>query len=168
SAISSSAMRRSISSSSGVTTRRRLAAWRVAGMIRASAGHAVRGGIDRLMCWQATQTYPCDVLTPRHARRFVAQQFTAAFGATTSLDEVRDLAQIVTSELVTNAYNAHGSRTRLTLAFHRSTMRVAVVDDAPGIPQRRHAGPDDESGRGLQIVASLAREWGVDDTRDGK
>jgi hypothetical protein len=120
------------------------------------------------MCWQATQTYPCDVLTPRHARRFVAQQFAAAFGNSTSLNEVRDLAEIVTSELVTNAYNARGNRTRLTLAFHRSTMRVAVQDDAPGVPRRRHAGPEDESGRGLQIVATLARDWGVDDVREGK
>jgi anti-sigma regulatory factor (Ser/Thr protein kinase) len=120
------------------------------------------------MCWQATQTYPCDVLTPRHARRFVAQQFTAAFGRTASLDEVRDLTEIVTSELVTNAYNARGNRTRLTLAFHRSTVRVAVLDDAPGQPRRRDAGPDDEKGRGLQVVASLARNWGVDDTADGK
>ncbi|HLY33269.1 MAG TPA: ATP-binding protein [Jatrophihabitantaceae bacterium] len=120
------------------------------------------------MCWQATQTYPCDVLTPRHARRFVAQQSAAAFGNSTSLNEVRDLAEIVTSELVTNAYNARGNRTRLTLAFHRSTMRVAVQDDAPGVPRRRHAGPQDESGRGLQIVATLARDWGVDDVREGK
>jgi hypothetical protein len=120
------------------------------------------------MCWQATQTYPCDVLTPRHARRFVAQQFTAAFGADARLNEVRDLAEIVTSELITNAYNAHGSRTRLTLAFHRSSLRLAVVDDAPGTPRRRDAGPADESGRGLQVVAALAKDWGVDDSREGK
>jgi len=120
------------------------------------------------MCWQATQTYPCDVLTPRHARRFVAQQFVAAFGAVHGLDEARDLAEIVTSELVTNAYNAHGSRTRLTLAFHHSTMRVTVVDDAPGRPRRRDASAMDEHGRGLQVVASLAQSWGVEDTREGK
>jgi anti-sigma regulatory factor (Ser/Thr protein kinase) len=107
-------------------------------------------------------------LTPRQARRFVAQQFVAALGSAPPAAEVRDVAEILTSELVTNACKAHGTRARLTVAFHRSTVRLAVSDDAPGEPRPRAPKPSDEAGRGLQIVSTLAREWGVEQSRDGK
>jgi hypothetical protein len=40
-------------------------------------------------------------------------------------------------------------------------LRVEVTDDgAPGLPQRRAAGNDDENGHGLQLVEALATRWG--------
>jgi anti-sigma regulatory factor (Ser/Thr protein kinase) len=120
------------------------------------------------MCWQATQTYPCDVLTPRQARRFVAQQFAAALGTDLGIARVRDAAEIVTSELVTNTCKAESKRARLTVAFHRAKVRLAVADDAPGEPRRRNPAPTDESGRGLHIVTALASDWGVEQVRGGK
>jgi hypothetical protein len=38
---------------------------------------------------------------------------------------------------------------------------VSVVDDAPGEPHIVHAKADDTSGRGLWLVAAIARDWGV-------
>ncbi|MDQ0986745.1 two-component sensor histidine kinase [Streptomyces sp. V2I9] len=42
---------------------------------------------------------------------------------------------------------------------------VEVSDPLPDPPTERRAGPDDEGGRGLQLVACSARRWG---TRRGK
>jgi hypothetical protein len=120
------------------------------------------------MCWQATQTYPCDQASPRRARAFVIDQFTAALGTTTLLGDVPAAAEVVTSELITNAVNAQCSRTRLTLAIHRDRASIAVQDDAPGEPVPRHPGPRDARGRGLQVVEGLARRWGVDPVPGGK
>nr|WP_242677298.1 ATP-binding protein [Streptomonospora litoralis] len=42
-------------------------------------------------------------------------------------------------------------------------MRVEVADDGPlegQVPMQRSAGPDDESGRGLALVAAFADAWG--------
>jgi hypothetical protein len=41
------------------------------------------------------------------------------------------------------------------------TLRVEVSDPLPEWPTTRLAGPDDEGGRGLQLVARSARRWGT-------
>ncbi|MER5756906.1 ATP-binding protein [Streptomyces sp. NPDC002088] len=38
---------------------------------------------------------------------------------------------------------------------------IKVRDGCPDLPVLRHAGPDDEGGRGLLLVESLAETWGV-------
>ena len=35
------------------------------------------------------------------------------------------------------------------------------------MPVRHDAGPEDVRGRGLAIVAALARDWGVEQSRNG-
>lgn len=41
------------------------------------------------------------------------------------------------------------------------TLRVEVSDHLPDPPLERVAGPEEESGRGLQLVAGAARRWGT-------
>lgn len=51
----------------------------------------------------------------------------------------------------------------LRLLSDRRRALLEVWDTIPaefGTPAERHAGPDDESGRGLQIVAALSLDWG--------
>ncbi|MFJ4963566.1 ATP-binding protein [Streptomyces sp. NPDC088729] len=45
---------------------------------------------------------------------------------------------------------------------------VEVSDPLPDAPTERSAGPDDESGRGLQLVACSARRWGTRRGKSGK
>ncbi|ONH30993.1 hypothetical protein BL253_11410 [Pseudofrankia asymbiotica] len=82
--------------------------------------------------------------------------------------EALETAVLVLSELVGNAV-AHG-RQPIDARVRRLTDRVVVeVADGGGrLPRRRHAGADQEAGRGLELVATLADRWGVRPTADGK
>ena len=78
------------------------------------------------------------------------------------LDRNNDTAQLVASELVTNAVIHAGTAIELTLRLSGGHLHIAVRDDAPGRP--RIAGIVDESsvsGRGLLLVDALAAEWGT-------
>ncbi|WP_241841936.1 SpoIIE family protein phosphatase [Pseudofrankia sp. BMG5.36] len=82
--------------------------------------------------------------------------------------EALETAVLVLSELVGNAV-AHG-RQPIDARVRRLADRVVVeVADGGGrLPRRRHAGADQEAGRGLELVATLADRWGVRPTADGK
>lgn len=69
--------------------------------------------------------------------------------------------ELIVSELVTNALRAGADYLALAIDGHHSTVRVAVTDDAPGMPVIQDPLPDAERGRGLQIVAALGFRWGV-------
>ncbi len=84
-----------------------------------------------------------------------------------SEDWAHDVCLVVT-ELVTNAVRHGGARLALELWFASGCVTVAVLDGACRIPQPRASTDDDESGRGMLIVASLADDWGVDARTDGK
>jgi hypothetical protein len=47
------------------------------------------------------------------------------------------------------------------IAVEPDAVRVGVTDDADGIPQQLDVSEFDTAGRGLQIVAAVARQWGV-------
>jgi anti-sigma regulatory factor (Ser/Thr protein kinase) len=74
---------------------------------------------------------------------------------------------LLISELVTNAVafgNAPGVPVpaQMTLALWRLTdgLVIEVSDQSAELPVRRPAGWDSESGRGLNLVNDLSREWG--------
>ncbi|MFF8915492.1 ATP-binding protein [Streptomyces sp. NPDC015032] len=89
-------------------------------------------------------------------------------------DAVGEVAVLLVSELVTNSmqYTSGPIGVRLQRphpngdgpAAHPGLL-VEVSDPLPDPPTERKAGPDDEGGRGLQLVARSARRWG---TRRGK
>jgi anti-sigma regulatory factor (Ser/Thr protein kinase) len=79
---------------------------------------------------------------------------------------------LLTSELVTNAVQASqrlGARAdlaiipvvRLWMLSDLTSLVIHVWDGNDQMPVRRDAGLDEESGRGLMLVESLASEWGV-------
>jgi anti-sigma regulatory factor (Ser/Thr protein kinase) len=83
----------------------------------------------------------------------------------------RDLiatAQLLTSELFTNALD-HGEGD-ITLQVTRTPgeLRVAVSDHSPERPRVRPVTLSDVRGRGLMILEALALRWGVDPSADGK
>jgi serine phosphatase RsbU (regulator of sigma subunit)/anti-sigma regulatory factor (Ser/Thr protein kinase) len=100
---------------------------------------------------------------PSLARRFVADALTA-LGAVEQLD----VAELLASELVTNAL-LHGAPTvSVEVLAVPGGIRVAVQDAHPDLPSKRTAAREDEHGRGLLLVEMLARAWGVDARPPGK
>ncbi|MYW66837.1 SpoIIE family protein phosphatase [Streptomyces sp. SID8379] len=84
------------------------------------------------------------------------------------LSSVEYAAELMVCELVTNAVrHAHAGPVQLRLV--RSGTLLCEVEDAEHtLPTLLSAGPGDEFGRGLRVVAHLAREWGTSRTATGK
>ena len=117
------------------------------------------------VCWQRAATYASDQEAPRRARQFTSTALTQLLGHNA---EVIDDAELVVSELVTNAVKAHASGVTLSLDVHRSRVRIAVQDDGVGTPVAARPSEYDDHGRGLLIVASVSSDWGVQPLARGK
>jgi len=85
------------------------------------------------------------------------------------LDTSRDLAILLTSELVTNAVLHGEPPITLTVVGQGTGMRVEVADANPSLPRPRQHVVGDIGGRGMALVADLASDWGsVSVPDDGK
>jgi anti-sigma regulatory factor (Ser/Thr protein kinase) len=107
---------------------------------------------------RATWTFPADLNAVRAARRAVREQLRRW-----ELDGVTDLAELLVSELVTNALR-HGrtdAEPQLSVVFTSEQIVIAVDDHSAVRPSIRCANSDAESGRGLFLVDALADAWGV-------
>jgi anti-sigma regulatory factor (Ser/Thr protein kinase) len=78
-----------------------------------------------------------------------------------------EIAQVLVSELVTNALK-HGQGA-ITLGITRDdrTLTVAVADQGTQRPDPQERDVTAPHGRGLQILQSLAAGWGTDPLPDG-
>ena len=77
-------------------------------------------------------------------------------------------ALTVLTELVTNAARVAAGPVGVTLRTVEGALLVGVRDDSERRPRARDAADDDTEGRGLAIVAALARRWWVEDHDTGK
>ncbi|MFD9289087.1 ATP-binding protein [Streptomyces sp. NPDC060030] len=116
---------------------------------------------------------PGSVRSARHAVRDALHYwgFEAAVG---------DVAVLLVSELVTNSlcYASGPIGVRLVRPHpdgggpgsgpDGQCLLVEVSDPVPDPPTERTAGPEDEGGRGLQLVACSARRWGTRRGNGGK
>ncbi|GIJ59554.1 SpoIIE family protein phosphatase [Virgisporangium aurantiacum] len=75
---------------------------------------------------------------------------------------------LLTSELVANAVLHARPPIELRLRRTANHVIVEVFDAAPFLPRKLRPSPDDERGRGLQLVAMLADRWGTRPTPGGK
>ncbi|MFI9319041.1 ATP-binding protein [Kitasatospora aureofaciens] len=108
---------------------------------------------------------------PRSAGRARIRFLRLAFEWEVPVDSA-ETALILLSELVTNACrHARSPRDRMigvrVLLPTSSLLRIEVSDANPELPTLRHAAPDDESGRGLELVAALATSWGAHPRGEG-
>jgi anti-sigma regulatory factor (Ser/Thr protein kinase) len=117
------------------------------------------------MCWDAAASFPADTRSPGAARRFCTDQVSALLVDGPERGLLLDDLRLIVSELVTNTLNAGGTSALVTLSWHRHQLRVAVADDAPGVPILRAPAGDDTHGRGLAITQSLSSGWGFYTTR---
>ncbi|WP_372510428.1 ATP-binding protein [Actinomadura madurae] len=83
------------------------------------------------------------------------------------LESLTDTAQLLVSELVTNAL-VHGAGSLGLRMVRGRTLLCEVRDDGADLPHLRHADATDESGRGLQLVNHLAARWGTHRVEGGK
>jgi len=100
----------------------------------------------------------------------IARVFTAANLDRWGMPAVTDNAVLVVSELVTNAVknSADGAAVKLWLWTDGQRLLIEVRDSGPGIPLLVDPSPDEDSGRGLAVVASLCKDWGCYPQRGGK
>jgi anti-sigma regulatory factor (Ser/Thr protein kinase) len=75
---------------------------------------------------------------------------------------------LIVSELVTNAIRYGGSAYALRLEDREDRLYGEVFDPGGGEPRQCSPNVDAVSGRGLQIVAAIADDWGVTTTQGGK
>ncbi|MDQ0597458.1 serine phosphatase RsbU (regulator of sigma subunit)/anti-sigma regulatory factor (Ser/Thr protein kinase) [Streptomyces canus] len=83
------------------------------------------------------------------------------------LDEAAFAAELMLSELVTNAIR-HGAGPIRVRLLHDRTLICEVSDTSNTAPHLRRAATTDEGGRGLFLVAQLSQSWGTRYTPDGK
>jgi len=83
------------------------------------------------------------------------------------LDEAAFVAELLLSELITNAIR-HGAGPIRVRLIHGLTLICEVYDTSSTAPHLRRASASDEGGRGLFLVAQLAQSWGTRYTPEGK
>lgn len=104
---------------------------------------------------------------PRHprsvgrARRRLRHELATGQVAT----EVLETAELLVSELVTNAVQharvPPGREIEVRYELSGACLRVEVADASDEQPEQRMADDNDERGRGLLLVDTLANKWGV-------
>nr|WP_202488528.1 ATP-binding protein [Streptomyces sp. SID5473] len=126
-----------------------------------AAGPGVSGVID-IDGACAEWTFPAEpdaVRSARHAVRDTLRDWGLDHG-------VSDVTVLLVSELVTNSLRYASGPIGVRLVCREPgenspALRVEVSDPLPDPPVARTAAPDDETGRGLQLVAGTARRWGT-------
>jgi anti-sigma regulatory factor (Ser/Thr protein kinase) len=106
---------------------------------------------------------------PAHAGQAREQTRQALCGW--GLGQHTDLAELVVSELVTNALCHGAGLIEMRLSYADGDLRVEIHDSGVGRPVRQHVAADDECGRGLELLDGLIElhggERGVIDDEAG-
>jgi anti-sigma regulatory factor (Ser/Thr protein kinase) len=84
-----------------------------------------------------------------------------------SLGRLADDAELIVSELTTNAIKTTGRPIALALRSDRRALVIEVWDALDEPPRPAPHAIDAESGRGLEIVALLSDRWGTFRSDDG-
>ncbi len=83
-------------------------------------------------------------------------------------EDVLGTAQLLTSELFTNALDHGQGDITLEVARLPGALVVEVSDANPERPQVKPLRINDVRGRGLMIMDALAEDWGVEPAEDGQ
>ncbi|WP_217206665.1 ATP-binding protein [Streptomyces sp. AC550_RSS872] len=111
----------------------------------------------------ATETFRI----PKHRRHVptARQHIRKALADWGVTDELADDVTLLANELVTNAVThcrVSYAEVKVTLTHLGPELVLEVADpDRNRLPQPHASGPDEESGRGLTLVAGLADSWGL-------
>ena len=112
--------------------------------------------------WIATLPLSEDLAMVGRARRFTRATLDAW-----GLPSLCEYAELLVSELVSNALLHAGTPTQLRL-FRDRMLTLEVADADSHAPSLRRVAEDEEGGRGMHLVNELAHRWGSRTTRHGK
>ena len=101
------------------------------------------------------------LLDPDLRNAGVARRFVDAALEGWGLAEVSEVVKLLVSELVTNAIVHARTQVDVAVKLTPGAARVEVSDRSETAPEARAVTTEDESGRGLGFVETLARAWGV-------
>jgi anti-sigma regulatory factor (Ser/Thr protein kinase) len=93
---------------------------------------------------------------PAQARRVVRQVLDHV-----TSEDVTDTAELLVSELVTNAITHGKGMVTLSIDCADDLLSVTVGDDEPTVPQLQPERLMALGGRGLRMIDALASAWGV-------
>ncbi|MFD9727619.1 SpoIIE family protein phosphatase [Streptomyces sp. NPDC059072] len=113
---------------------------------------------DRIAEWEV----PGEASAVSRVRNAGAAQLVAW-----GLDDISFTAELILSELITNAIRYGSAPVRVRLLRDRSLI-CEVSDGSSTSPHLRYAATTDEGGRGLFLVAQYAERWGTRYTDRGK
>ncbi len=135
-----------------------------------AAAVAWQRGRNVAASWPLSSVLPLGVLPTApscaraHARLVLAEW---------EMHALADTAELVVSELVTNSVRASTDAdghplyrdyamavVYLRMSAGHARLLLEVWDTIPAGPVLQHAAPDDESGRGLQLVEMMTDKWG--------
>jgi anti-sigma regulatory factor (Ser/Thr protein kinase) len=121
------------------------------------------------MCRQAMLTLRTGSEAPRRARAFLRSLFVMWDWALPARADLLDDAQLVISELVSNAVRHGSGPVRVAIACEEDHLVLRVHDSGSRPVPECPPGMDrsSPSGRGLLIVSVLAQKWGVDPSLRG-
>ncbi|MEV6153512.1 ATP-binding protein [Nonomuraea sp. NPDC052129] len=97
-----------------------------------------------------------------------ARHLTRALLSQWGFDGQGEVAELLVSELVTNALKYVKGTVDLSLSAEDGLLRFEVEDANPELPQARTPRPDEERGHGLHLVDTLSCCWGSIRTHRGK
>ncbi|WP_084691957.1 ATP-binding protein [Parafrankia elaeagni] len=83
-------------------------------------------------------------------------------------EESSATAELLVSELVTNAVKYGSPPVWLLVELRPGLVHASVSDTSTTLPHRRESAPDSEGGRGLLILDALAASWGAVSVESGK
>ncbi|MET8099570.1 ATP-binding protein [Streptomyces sp. NPDC005236] len=113
--------------------------------------------------WEASWPLSRELTSARRARRLVTAQLDEW-----DLEELAETAELLVSELVTNALCHTRGPLRLNLCLRADRLVCEVEDTETVCPVRREADADAEDGRGTELLDLLAESWGSTCTPTGK
>ncbi|MFD0033159.1 ATP-binding protein [Streptomyces sp. NPDC127172] len=117
----------------------------------------------RATAWDASWPLQRELTSASRARHLVTAQLDDW-----ALDELVDTAELLVSELVTNALRHTQGPLRLNLRLRHSRLLCEVEDTEPAGPVRNVVDLDAEGGRGTELLDLLADAWGNIRTATGK
>jgi anti-sigma regulatory factor (Ser/Thr protein kinase) len=102
------------------------------------------------------RTFPAIPQSVHAARRFATDTLSGSAASTV------EAVELMVSELATNCIRHERTSFHITILGSAQEIRVEVTDSGSGTPTMRSPGPNEPSGRGLQIVDMLSDTWGVE------
>lgn len=107
--------------------------------------------------------FPARPVSVGDARRAVVELLSGQ-----DRDDLVETAELLVSELVTNALVHAGTAIDVAASLDETGLRVEVADGSPHFPVRRRYAPTAGTGRGMMMLEAMVDAWGVARRSGGK